>query len=132
MGRRRASVAREVRLTALENGPHNAGALRREPAPRLDAKAQSLLRELSRALLEAISESSAVADSLRRLHRQGFTLHLVLDCRRDESVRGSATGPGNGTAGAEAAFRIDADDLAFLRSIGIDPTRRRRRRSTTP
>jgi Ser/Thr protein kinase RdoA (MazF antagonist) len=28
---------------------------------------------------------------------------------------------------ADVAFRIDADDLAFLRSIGIDPTRRRRR-----
>ena len=91
-----------------------------------------MLRELSHALLDAISESSAVADALRRLHRQGFTLQLVLDCQRDESVRGAATGPGSGTPGAEAAFRIDADDLAFLRSIGIDPTRRRRRRSTTP
>jgi hypothetical protein len=106
--------------------------LRREPAPRLDAKAQSLLRELSRALLDAISESSAVADSLRRLHRQGFTLHLVLDCQRDGSGRAAAGEPEGGTAGAEAAFRIDAGDLAFLRSIGIDPTRRRRRRSTTP
>jgi hypothetical protein len=31
-------------------------------------------------------------------------------------------------AGEEAAFRIDGRDLSFLRSIGIDPTRRIRSR----
>ncbi|MBP1643651.1 MAG: hypothetical protein H6Q03_2320, partial [Acidobacteria bacterium] len=29
-----------------------------------------------------------------------------------------------------AEFRIDAADLRFLRSIGIDPTRKRRARGT--
>jgi hypothetical protein len=32
-------------------------------------------------------------------------------------------------APAAPPFRIDGEDLSFLRSIGIDPTRRRRRRS---
>jgi hypothetical protein len=33
-----------------------------------------------------------------------------------------------GSSGAEPPFRINGEDLAFLRSVGIDPTRRRRGR----
>ncbi|QQR74930.1 MAG: hypothetical protein IPJ17_04925 [Holophagales bacterium] len=83
-----------------------------------------MLREISRALLDAIAESGVVTDGLRRLHREGYTLHLLLDCQRDgATVEPTRPVPSR----ADVAFRIDADDLAFLRSIGIDPTRRRRR-----
>lgn len=87
-------------------------------------KAQTLLREISRALLDAIAESGVVTDGLRRLHREGYTLHLLLDCQR-EGAAAEPTAPN--AREADVAFRIDTDDLAFLRSIGIDPTRRRRR-----
>ena len=82
---------------------------------------QSLLREVSRALLDAISESATLNGSLRRLHEEGYTLHLLLDCKRSGEEEAPATPP------VDAEFRIDANDLAFLRSVGIDPTRRRRR-----
>lgn len=98
-------------------------ALRPEPARHLDPKVQSLLREVSHALFGAIGESAAVLQSLRLLHRHGYTLHLLLDCERD----GTTATDGRARSEPEPAFRIDTADLAFLRSIGIDPTRRRRR-----
>ena len=98
-------------------------ALQPEPARHLDPKVQSLLREVSHALLGAIGESATVLQTLRQLHRHGYTLHLLLDCERDVVAGASRGGP----RAPEPTFRIDANDLAFLRSIGIDPPRRRRR-----
>ena len=94
-----------------------------------------MLRDLGRALSEAISESPEVGRTLRRLRSEGYTLHLVLDCKR----RGEAGEAGEAvdaeeasrtlapTPAGEPAFRINGDDLSFLRSCGIDPTRRPRR-----
>jgi len=91
-----------------------------------------MLRDLGRALSEAISESPEVGRTLRRLRSEGYTLHLVLDCKRrgeqadavdgDEASRALAPTPAG-----EQAFRINGDYLSFLRSCGIDPTRRPRR-----
>jgi hypothetical protein len=62
----------------------------------------------------------------------------VVDCkrgtvkrRRSDSSRAAsgsaATEVGSGRAG-DPVFRIDGNDLLFLRSIGIDPTRKSRAR----
>jgi len=94
--------------------------IRRTQAP--DAKKRSLLRDLERALLDAIAESPEVHRRLWKLQREGYTLQLSLDCaREDDSAAAAPRAP-------EPGFRIDAEDLAFLRSIGIDPTRKRRTR----
>jgi hypothetical protein len=53
----------------------------------------------------------------------------ALDPEDDEPE--SRARPAAGAAAASAAFRIDASDLGFLRSIGIDPTRRPRARRRT-
>jgi hypothetical protein len=88
----------------------------------LDAKKRSLLRDLERALLDAIAESPEVHRRLWKLQREGYTLELNLDC-----VRAGETRPAERPE-PEPSFRIDATDLAFLQSIGIDPTRKRRAR----
>ena len=100
-----------------------------EEAKLLDEKMRQMLRDLGRALSEAISESPQVGRTLRRLRSEGYTLHLVLDCKRrsetgeaEEASRALAPTPAG-----EPAFRINGDDLSFLRSCGIDPTRRPRR-----
>lgn len=94
--------------------------IRRTRAP--DARKRSLLRELERALLDAIAESPEVHRRLWKLQREGYTLSLSLDCARaDDSAAPAPREP-------EPGFRIDAEDLRFLRSIGIDPTRKRRSR----
>ena len=96
--------------------------IRRTQAP--DARKRSLLRDLERALLDAIAESPEVHRRLWKLQRAGYTLQLSLDCAREDEVAAAET------PGPEPGFRIDAEDLAFLRAIGIDPTRTRRSRRT--
>jgi len=97
-----------------------------------------MLRDLGRALSDAISESSDVNQALRRIHEEGYSLFIFLDRRerdgaQDEGER--AVGEGSGTVrkalpAGEPVFRIDGRDLSFLRSIGIDPTRRVRNRKS--
>lgn len=97
--------------------------------PSREVSLQDLLRDFGRALSTAISESPEIGRTLRRLRDEGYSLQLVLDCKRD---RGTETvdelaAPVSTQAG-EPSFQINAKDLGFLRSVGIDPTRRLRRR----
>jgi hypothetical protein len=107
-------------LTGRARDPENPDVIRRAQA--LDARKRSLLRDLEKALLDAIAESPAVHRTLWKLQRAGYTLQLTLDCEREGEVEERpAVEP-------QPSFRIDSTDLAFLRSIGIDPTRKRRAR----
>ena len=95
-----------------------------------------MLRELRRALSEAISESSDVHRSLRKIREEGYALYLLVDCKReseeDDDLLPMSTSSSRRSSSSDPAFQIDSRDLSFLRSIGIDPTRRmRRRRSST-
>lgn len=85
-------------------------------------------------MIEAISDSSEINDSLRELQKAGYSLYLVVDCRRGAAKRRRSESSRSTTAAAEVGsvraadptFRIDGNDLLFLRSIGIDPTRKSR------
>jgi hypothetical protein len=115
----------------------------------LDDKLHLMLRDLRRALSEAISESSDVSRTLRRIREEGYALYLLVDCKRERddndddafpiaasraartASRGSSSTSGSTSrspSNPEPAFQINGKDLSFLRSIGIDPTRRLRRR----
>ncbi|HEX5759434.1 MAG TPA: hypothetical protein VF121_09590 [Thermoanaerobaculia bacterium] len=93
-----------------------------------------MLRDLRRALSEAISESSEVSRTLRKIREEGYSLYLLVDCKREgadgEALQLTPQGGGETQTAAhrgEPNFQIDGRDLSFLRSIGIDPTRRLRR-----
>lgn len=108
----------------------NPASARRGPEGfKLDDKLHLLLRDLRRALSEAISESSEVNRTLRRIREEGYSLYLLVDCKRDlnDPDQLSLAAP-RLPAGSDPVFQIDGRDLQFLRSIGIDPTRRLRRR----
>jgi hypothetical protein len=99
----------------------------------LEAKTRSLLSSLERALLDALAESPEVHRSIWRLQRAGFTLQFSIECHEsaaaDVEAKSEARAPRAPRAShAPDTFRIDAGDLSFLRSIGIDPTRRARAR----
>jgi hypothetical protein len=105
-----------------------------------------MLRDLRRALSEAISESSEVSRTLRRIREEGYALYLLVDCKRERDDRfdldpdddalpfatsrtaRTVSRASGRTTSSEPAFQINGKDLSFLRSIGIDPTRRLRRR----
>ena len=99
----------------------------------LDDKLHQMLRELRRALSEAISDSAEVNRTLRKIREEGYALYLLVDCKREslDEEPLSLTAPSFRSGSGEPVFQIDGRDLSFLRSIGIDPTRRLRRRKTT-
>lgn len=90
-----------------------------------------MLRDLRRALSDAISESSEVNRTLRKIREEGYSLYLLVDCKRDANDQeplALTEPPRLPSRTGEPVFQIDIRDLSFLRSIGIDPTRRLRRR----
>ncbi|HVR95905.1 MAG TPA: hypothetical protein VMW27_04775 [Thermoanaerobaculia bacterium] len=92
-----------------------------------------MLRDLRRALSEAISESTEVHRTLRKIREEGYALYLLVDCKRESEDDDDLLpmGTSRRTSSSDPAFQIDSRDLSFLRSIGIDPTRRMRRRRST-
>ena len=88
------------------------------------------MRELERALLEAISESAEVHRTLHHMHREGYTLQLFLDCQPAGEPASPATAEPakSGNRALEPAVRINSDDLTLLRGLGIEPTRKSRAR----
>ena len=116
---------------------------------------REMLKELGQAINESISGSDRVHDSLQKIRDEGYNLYMVLDAkvgvnkrerreaaaeRRSRTPRSSRRSlalvrsedsddrEASGTAEERAAFRINLKDLRFLRSVGIDPTRKVRAR----
>jgi hypothetical protein len=86
---------------------------------------QRILKDLGRAVFEAISDSDDVSETVNKVRAEGYSLTMQLNCKRD-SADGEGTSPKSSRL--EPSFKIDGEDLSFLQSIGIDPTRRRPRR----
>jgi hypothetical protein len=104
---------------------------------------REMLKELGQAINESISGSGRVHDSIQRIRDEGYNLYMVLDAKvgvnkREARLtrvrRGAARllepeeSDETQTAEERAAFRINLKDLRFLRSVGIDPTRKVRKR----
>ncbi len=78
-----------------------------------------------------MAESPEVHDRLESIRREGYTLNLFLDCKRSHDDDSDADESSSTRRPLPPpTFRINGRDLAFLRSVGIDPTRRTRRRSS--
>lgn len=85
-----------------------------------------MLRDFGRSLSEAISDSSEASRRLRAIRDQGYSLFLLLDDGLKAAETDSSATPlvGGDEPEFQPDFRINGNDLSFLRSIGIDPTRR--------
>ncbi len=92
---------------------------------------QHLLNELGRALTDAIATSDDVSDAVRRIRAQGYALNLTLDCEQDGRGRARVSVPARAQRERKhesPSFRLDGQDVAILKSLGIDATRPARRR----
>ncbi len=96
---------------------------------------RAMLKELGQAINESISGSGRVHESIQRIRDEGYNLYMVLDAkvgvnkregRSSKSRRAvvNAIEPEDQTPASRAAFRINLKDLRFLKSLGIDPTRK--------
>ena len=100
---------------------------------------RAMLKELGQAINESISGSGRVHDSIQKIRDEGYNLYMVLDAKvgvnkregkgrsRRATLAAVETDEGAGET-ERAAFRINLKDLRFLKSLGIDPTRKVRNR----
>lgn len=95
----------------------------------LDRETRRALQDLERVLIEAISSSADAAVALSQLQTRGYSLFLAVDCDGDVPAEPTPLALPPAPPSTAPVFRIDGRDLRFLRSIGIDPTRRTRRRT---
>ena len=84
---------------------------------------------LRRSVAQAFAESAKVKKLLNRIQEEGWTLYLVVDRRKeDEEPVAFELTSSLEERETEPSFRIDGRDLSLLKSLGIDPTRKLRRR----
>ncbi len=95
---------------------------------------REMLKELGQAINESISGSGRVHDSIQKIREEGYNLYMVLDAKVGVNRNGNGRAGAKGeesedeARGERASFRINVKDLRFLRSVGIDPTRKVRAR----
>ncbi|HEY0157056.1 MAG TPA: hypothetical protein VGF28_07160 [Thermoanaerobaculia bacterium] len=97
----------------------------------MDDKIKQLLQDLGTAINESISGSEDVNRHIQRIRDEGYDLYVVLDATIGLNKQGAdEEQPGEGTVAVpatpprEVQFRINVNDLALLRALGIDPTRK--------
>ncbi len=93
----------------------------------MNDRIKQLLRELGTAINESISSSEEVNQHIQRIRAEGYDLYVVLDATIGLNKQGEEAEPAEVVAAVpekEIQFRINVNDLALLRSIGIDPTRK--------
>ena len=97
----------------------------------VDDKIKQLLRELGTAINESSSGSDDVNRQIQKIRDEGYNLYVVLDATIGLNKEGDETPPESGNVeltavkdDKEVQFRININDLALLRALGIDPTRK--------
>ena len=98
----------------------------------MDDKIKQLLQELGTAINDSISSSDDVNEHIQRIRDEGYNLYVVLDAtiglnRLGEEEETPAPDPAAGMlvkSNKQVQFRINVNDLALLRALGIDPTRK--------
>lgn len=98
----------------------------------LDDKIKQLLQQLGTAINDSISSSEDVNEHIQRIRDEGYNLYVVLDAtiglnRLGDEEETPTPDPAAGMlvkSDKQVQFRIDVNDLAMLRAMGIDPTRK--------
>ncbi|MCU1350748.1 MAG: hypothetical protein JWO56_3778 [Acidobacteria bacterium] len=97
----------------------------------MDDKIKQLLRELGTAINESISSSEDVNAQIQKIRDEGYNLYVVLDAtiglNRTDEAEPERHSPSQELVvknDHEVQFRINVNDLALLRALGIDPTRK--------
>ena len=94
----------------------------------MDDKIKQLLRELGTAINESISGSEDVNRQIQRIRDEGYNLYVVLDAtiglNREDGEPSDEPAVVTVKSDKEVQFRININDLALLRALGIDPTRK--------
>jgi hypothetical protein len=94
----------------------------------LDDRLKQLMKELGDAINESLGESEQIGEVIARIKQHGYDVFLVLEAtigfsKRDEAAEEPAAEPvtmsASRAAGSDAQFKINAQDLKFLKSLRI-------------
>ena len=89
------------------------------------------MQDLRGAITEALAESTDVTRSMDQIRDEGWSVYLVIDRKLEDETPEGIELTADRDAEVEPTFKINSNDLAFLKSVGIDPTRRVRRRRSS-
>ena len=87
-----------------------------------------MLQDLRGAITEALADSTDVNRSMDQIRDEGWSVYLVIDRKREDETPEGIELTGVDADHGDPTFKINSTDLSFLKSVGIDPTRRVRRR----
>lgn len=95
----------------------------------MDDRIKQLLQDLGTAINESISGSEDVNQHIQRIRDEGYDLYVVLDAtiglnKQDDESETAVVAATPAKTPKEVQFRININDLALLRALGIDPTRK--------
>lgn len=94
----------------------------------MDDKIKQLLQDLGTAINESISGSEDVNRHIQKIRDEGYDLYVVLDAtiglNKQDADDDDSAAPQISEPPKEVQFRINVNDLALLRALGIDPTRK--------
>jgi hypothetical protein len=85
-----------------------------------EPEAHQPIEELERSVRELVDQDPVIAVLWEQARRAGFEVELVLRWRRATKMMAERRQP----LQAEPAFQLDSADVALLRALGIDGTRR--------
>jgi hypothetical protein len=94
----------------------------------MDDRIKQLLRDLGTAINESISGSDDVNRQIQKIRDEGYNLYVVLDAtiglNKEDEPLSEVPAVVTVKSDKEIQFRININDLALLRALGIDPTRK--------
>jgi hypothetical protein len=92
----------------------------------VDERIKQLLQDLGTAINESISGSEDVNRHIQKIRDEGYDLYVVLDATIGLNKQDDDSEPVETPKAPpkEVQFRININDLALLRALGIDPTRK--------
>ena len=87
----------------------------------MDDNLKQLMKELGAAINDALSESEEISEAIQNVRNAGYDVFLVLEAtigfnKREEEHEERTAVVANR---AEPEFKVDAQDLRFLRSMKI-------------
>jgi len=94
----------------------------------LDDRLKHLMKELGDAINESLSESEQIGEVIAKIKAHGYDVFLVLEATigfskreegGDEPAAEPVTTPARRAAEGDAQFKINAQDLKFLKSLRI-------------
>lgn len=92
----------------------------------MDDRLKHLMKQLGDAINESLSESEQIGEVISKIKQHGYDVFLVLEATIGFSRRDEAEEPATETvtaatrrAESDAQFKINAQDMKFLRSLRI-------------